>query len=525
MLDLLVKGALIYDGTGSPPFRADVGVKDTRIAAIGKRIPDAYTAINGSGLALAPGFVDSHSHADLVLHSAPVSYYKLEQGVTTEIAGSCGISPAPLSRERFADGLRVCSQFAAPPHEWESRLTFAGYMDEMDKNLGCNAALQIGHSEARAAVCGYANRELDASEMDALLGLTREAMQAGAIGVSFGLIYPPGSYANEAELTEVCRVAARYGGVFTIHMRSEGNFLVESVESVIRMARDSGCRAVISHHKAGGKANFGKTARTLELIDEANASGVEVYHDQYPYTASATGLNTIIPDEYHAMGVDQLVDMLGKPDGRARMRAILAKDRGVSPDAVPDSLASTMVGWSESRPDCSGKMLSEAAAEMGTDACELAFDLLRGDRMETSAIFFSMCEDDVERVMAHPRMMVGTDGLYMNGQRCHPRAYGSFPRFLGRYCRDRGIVTLAEGIRKITSMPAAVYNLQSKGLIREGMDADLTLFDPETIVDRADYNDFKAKNDGLSAVIVAGRVVVDGNEWNGKRFGRLIRRG
>jgi len=523
MLDWLFRDAWVYDGTGCLPMRADVGVKDGRIAAIGRRLPDAHRTIEATGLALAPGFIDSHSHGDLVIHREPGAFFKLAQGVTTEIAGSCGLSPGPFSEAFERQGVEIIAPFSAAGLEPGKRRTFAQTLDDLDVPLGVNTLAQLGHASARCAVSGLANRPLTAREMDALLGVVKEAMQAGAGGVSFGLIYPPSAYAQEEELTEVCKAVAEYGGFFTIHMRSEGGRVLESVDEAIRMAERSGCRGVISHHKATGKPNFGKTAETLRRIEEAHRRGAEVYFDQYPYNASATGLNTLLPNAALAAGTAALVAQLSDKAGREAIRAAIARDRHCDEAYLDESLAHVMVSHSPSQPEVSGRMLKDAAAERGVSLCDAAMDLLQSDRMETQAIFFSMCDEDVERVMRHPLGMLGTDGLYLPGGRCHPRAFASFPRFLGRYCRDKALLPLHEGIRKITAMPARVYNLPRKGLLREGMDADLVLFDPGTILDTADYAEFDKRNEGVLGVWQAGKRVVTDGVWDGGRFGRLMR--
>ncbi len=524
MHDFVIKNARIYDGAGTPAFPGDLAVKNGRISQIARHIDAACPIVDAAGLALSPGFIDPHSHSDGVLESWPSSYYKLEQGITTEVTGSCGASRAPVSRQFPDTSLRILASGGGDinPDDYS---TFAAYMRRMNISFGPNIAMQVGHSTLRAAVSGIADRPLTPGEMDAMRAHVEEAMQAGAMGVSFGLIYPPGSYGDERELTELVKIVARYGGTFTIHMRNESSGLLESVAEVIRMSETTGCRAVISHHKASGKRNHGLTARSLELVDSAVARGCDIYLDQYPYTASSTGMDTMIPGGLHTMGTDRLVRMMSEPSGRAELRSAIEKDRGVE---AGGDLAATMdyvmVATSDSHPGYSGRMLLDIAREKDMDICELLFDTLRDDRLSTGAIFFSMCEEDVERVMKYPRVMIGTDGLFTGDEFAHPRAFGTFPRFLGRYVRDRGIMPLEEAIRRITSMPAGVFGFQSKGLLREGMDADLTLFDPEVIIDNADYVSYNAKCTGLAAVYVDGREAVRDAVWNGKMFGRLLSR-
>ena len=526
MFDMKITGAKIFDGAGTPFYFADVAVKDGKICAVGKNIEGrAAREIDARGMALSPGFIDAHSHIDIVMDQLFDAKHKLEQGVTTEVSGSCGMSPAPLSQKHYRDGLRASSRLDDCDFQPHTRASYRAFMDAVNINYGANMLLQIGHGTARAAVCGYADRALDSGELEQLKGYIAEAMEAGVSGVSFGLIYPPGAYAGEAELAEVSKVVASYGGVFTTHMRNEGSKLVESVEETIRIAESSGCRGVISHHKASGKANHGKTERTLQLIEEANARGVEIFLDQYPYNASSTGLSTMIPTHMHALGIDKLVEMMTSREGRLEMRRQIEIDRGVPPGGdVSSGLDHIMIASSNSHPQFDGTMLHDAAKQAGADPLELMLDILRDDRISTGAIYFTMGEEDIERVMKYPRTMVGTDGLYEPGKMCHPRAIGTFPRFLGRYVRDKGLMTMEEGIRRITSMPAAVHGLSGKGLIKPGMDADLVLFNPETIIDNATYKDYAAPNTGIEAVFVAGQPAVLQGVATGVLAGRLIRR-
>ncbi len=526
MFDILFLNAKIYDGTGCPAYFADVGVADGKIAAIAKGLKDARRTVDARGLALAPGFIDAHSHADMVLDQTPSSWYKLEQGITTEITGTCGLSGGPIAPDYREDGVRIINRLPSPPADVARRATFPGYMDTLDIPLGPNVAMQMGHGSLRAAVCGFANRPLSRSEQENMHSLAVQGMQAGAVGVSFGLIYPPGIYADESECTELCRVIARHGGTFSIHMRYEGDRVIESVESVIRMAEQAGIRGIISHHKAVGVNNWGKSARTLELIDKANERGVEIFLDQYPYEACSTGLKTMIPADMHALGVDKLVSMLDDRAGRAQIRDAMEHVVSMEPggDTVRATAEHILIGDC-GNPGYAGRMLRDIAAERGADILETAMDILRDDMLETNAIFFVMGQEDILRIMKHPRCMVGSDGLYAGkGGFAHPRAYATFPRFLGRYVRDNGVLPLEEGVRKMTSMPAAVYGLNGKGLLRRGMDADLVLFDPSAFIDNADFKNYDARCGGLAMVLVNGAVAVEKGVYNGRLNGRLIRK-
>ena len=514
MYDLIIQNVRIADGTGNPAYHARVAVSGGRIAAIGRTLTGAKEVLDGGGLTLAPGFIDAHSHHDLLLERERTCRHALEQGVTTIIGGMCGESPMPLSREHMEDGLRVCGEENASAESREARLDTGRYLDWIAGPMGANMAFLVGHGNLRAAVMGYENRRPTAAEQKRMEELLRQSIRAGAYGVSFGLIYPPGSYADREELTGLCRAAAEEGGLFTVHLRSENRALVEAVDEMLTVARDSGCKGIISHHKAtGGPLCWNKTAATLSMMDRAAAEGLDIFCDQYPYTASATGLSTNIPGEMHALGVDALVEMLQSPAGMEALRPRILESK--TPE---EQFVYTMIGHSPSHPEYAGKMLNDLARELGVDPYDLQCDLLAEDRLSTGAIFHTMCEEDVERVMRWPRCMVGTDGAFDPGQKgAHPRTFATFPRVLGRYVREKGVLTLEDAVRKMTYLPAMVYDLPTKGLIREGMDADLVLFDPETIADRADYAHPDAPCVGLRWVMVAGQMAV----WNGKATGVL----
>ncbi|MCL2006596.1 MAG: D-aminoacylase [Treponema sp.] len=526
MHDYIIKNVKVFDGTGCPPYFANLAIKNGKISYIGKTEVVSYRKIEGKGLAVSPGFFDAHSHADMTWDRHPESSCKLEQGVTTEIAGTCGISPAPISEEFLEIAKQGMLRKFDDKFDIKNFLTFGAFMDFMDIPFGPNMVTQMGHGALRAAVSGLADRPLTDVEMGKMKDYVHEGMRSGSHGISFGLIYPPGSYSEEPELTELCKVVAEYGGTFSIHMRSEGPKLVESVESVIRMAQGSGARGIISHHKVSGKANWGKSEKTIELIEKANANGIEVFLDQYPYEASSTGLNTMIPNKMHAMGVPKLVEMLSDSAGRKEIIEKIKEERGVKPgEDVRSSLAHVMIGKSESYPDYANIMLLEAAEKAGKDAYELLLDILRDDKLGTGAIYFTMGDDDIERIMKYPRTMVGSDGLYIPGDTAgHPRGAGTFPKFLGHYVRDKSIMSMEEGIRRMTSMPAAVYNLRNKGLLKEGLDADITVFNPDTIISKADYKNFGLRCEGIHFVFVNGVLTVKDGLYNGKRAGKLLRR-
>ena len=524
VFDLLIKNARIVDGGGTPAYYADLGIEDGKIVALAPVLNlGALQTINAVGLTLTPGFIDSHGHDDMILETAPGCPHKLEQGITTEITGMCGHSAAPFSEKYYAEGVRICATLCANGvnTDLDTHCSFPTYLNSLTGTFGPNIGFHIGHGTVRTAAMGFAHRKPTASEFEIMKEYVREAMECGALGISFGLVYMPGSFCETEEMIELCRIAATYGGDMTIHMRNEGDQLVEAVEETLRVVRETGIRCVISHHKAsGGSANWGKTSQTLPLIEKANEEGYTVFLDQYPYTASATGLNSGIPDAFLALPKEELLALMRDPEGRRCICKTM--NDGKKPAA---RFAQTMIGSSGAYPEYSGMMLSEAAKLHGKGEDETLLDVLLSDDLTTAGIYFGMSEDDVKRVLAYPRTMIGTDGLWFPG--ClgvHPRAFATFPRVLGHYVREEHVLSFEEAIRRMTGMPAAVYGLKGKGLVREGMDADLCLLDPETIIDAADFKNWNARCPGLRHVFVAGEPVVTDSIHDGRLLGTKILR-
>ena len=508
MYDLVIKNGNILDGTGSPRYVADIAVKDGKIARIGKDIEGGAEVIDAAGLTVTPGFIDSHSHSDNALLEYPDMIEKAEQGITTSVGGQCGgsLAPAPLSAYPL-------------PEEKKFLATMGSCLEACkDMELGSNLCIMVGHGSLRKAVMGIENREPTPEELEKMKELLREGIRGGAMGVSLGLIYVPGTYAKTPELIEIAKVAGEMNALVVAHIRDEDGAMIEAVKEFITIIRESGARGVISHHKVTKEPNFGKVHHSLALIDRANAEGMEIWCDVYPYVASSTGLMAaFVPKPVQAAGKASVKAALQDPEQRQAIMEATKRRHG-------EDLEWVLVTNCPGHPEFKGKRVSEIARIWGKSHYDTVYDLLVDGDMEGNACYFTINEADVETVLAHPRAMICTDGgVAKKSTVYHPRLRGTFPRVLGRYVRERKVTSLPEMIRKMTSMPAAVYGLKSKGLLWEGMDADICIFDADKIIDRSDFVDCGLHAEGLNYVIIGGKIAVMDAVYTGVRGGRVIR--
>jgi N-acyl-D-amino-acid deacylase len=474
--DLVIRDALLIDGSGSPGVRGDLAVKDDRIVAIG----DLATVkggreISAKGLALAPGFIDTHTHDDRALLSDPLLPCKISQGVTTVITGNCGISLAPLSITRYPPP--PLDIIAREPEQFFA--SFDEYLSALDRDPpALNAACQVGHTTLRAGAMDAFNRPATADEIAAMRRALEASLEQGAIGMSTGLYYPPAKDAPTEEVIELAKPMRAYGGIHTTHMRDEASHLIQSVNETIAIGKAADVPVVISHHKASGTQNHGLVKNSLKLIDEARKSQA-LGLDVYPYVAASTMLDA---------------------------RRIAASSK-------------IIVTWSKSMPEHAGQPLDAIAEKLGC-TMEQAVEKL----IPAGAIYFMMSEDDVRRVLSYPHTMIGSDGL-PHDQHPHPRLWGTFPRVLGHYVRDVRLFPLEEAVRRMTALPAAQFGLKDRGMLRPGAYADLVLFDPATIADTATFEKPKTPAAGIARVMVNGRTVWCDGAATGERPGRALRRG
>jgi len=532
--DLIIKQVRIMDGSGAPSYLADVAILGDTIALIGELSAfEAKETIAGNGLALAPGFIDLHTHSDSNFLAGGEAHSHIRQGVTTAGLGNCGGSAAPRSPAMLAEGRRMQQQQNPdlPPYEGT---TVADYFAEVDKRgISQNAVFWVGQGTIRNYVMGFDSSPANEEQLAAMKQLVRQAMEDGAVGVSTGLIYTPGVYAEEAEIIELIKETTPYGGIYNTHIRGENDTVFTALNEAINIARQAKVPVQISHLKAMGRHMWGQSKEILQLLDDAVAEGIDVTFDQYPYTAAATGLDAALPPWSHVGGKKKLVERLQDPAEKARILADVINPEGI------DGWFSIWkgVGWenimvtgySPDR-DLEGKSVAEIGEIWGMDPWDACCELIirrGGDRV--SIVYFAMGDEDVERIMQHRLQMVGSDSSGTNNEgpsrgKAHPRGYGSFVKVLGHYARDVGLFSQEEAVRKMSAAPALRIRLKDRGFIHPGKKADLVLFDPATVNSQGDYVNPSQFPVGICKVWVNGVLTVDGDKHTGAKAGKMIRR-
>jgi N-acyl-D-amino-acid deacylase len=524
--DVVVRGGMVFDGSGRPPMRADVGIVGDRVTAVGSlEAAGALDVVDAVGLSIAPGFIDSHTHSDMacflgaehddLIHAA------VRQGVTTEVCGNCGFSPFPCPPGRRADLERhLTTLFATPTIEWTD---LAGYSAALHRRgLTANLAPLVGHGSLRAAVVGFADRPADQDELRAMTRLLDEALEQGALGLSSGLVYMPGAAAGAEELVALARSVGRHHRVYTSHIRGETDMVAESVAEAIRLGRQAVVPVHISHHKVCGRQNWGRTEETLELVSSSRRAGLDVSLDMYPYTAASTLLYAMLPNWAQAGGIDSMVGRLRDPQARARIRREF-EDGPPEWQNIPRA-----AGWDRivisncpGRTETEGRSVEELATEAGAAPAEYVFDLLVEQRGQVLMIVHMMDEADVRRVLAYEGTVIGSDGIPLPGKP-HPRWAGTFARVLGRYSRELELVDLATAIRKMTTITAERFGLADRGTLAPGAYADLVAFDHAAVIDTATFESPLTPPIGIRHVFVNGRQVVKNGEMTRARPGRVM---
>jgi N-acyl-D-amino-acid deacylase len=519
--DLLIRGGTVIDGTGGPGRRADVAIRSGRIAAIGLELAeDGARVIDADGRVVSPGFIDIHSHSDEAMFVNDALESALHMGVTLVVCGNCGGSSAPVSGLAEAELDRELSRLNVQ-RTWSSFGEYADAVDEVRPAI--NVCSFVGHGTLRSCVMGADDRPPTKDELARMRSLLAKSMDEGAIGLASGLIYPPSAFGTTDELAALCEVVRDKGGLYASHIRNESTKLLDAIEENIEIGRRSGVRVELSHHKASGQKNWGKVKDSTALIEQARGEGVDVTADQYPYTASSTGLAVTIPNWVHEGGTARMCERLRDPAVRTRIR-----NEDVETGRAFDRI---VIARARLHPEWAGKSVQQLADEAGRDPLEWSCDALIEHDGAVDIVHHSMSEDDVRYVMAKDWICIGSDSRAnapygpLSFGKPHPRSYGTFPRVLGRYARDEKVLGLEDAVRKMTSLTASRPRVHDRGVVRKGAWADLVVFDPARVIDAATYDDPHRYPVGIEYVIVNGGVALERGETARERHGRFLRQG
>lgn len=523
-LDLIIRKATIVDGSGGPPFKADVGIKGETIRLIGDLSGEtAESVINAEGLILTPGFIDMHNHSDVSIFELPSADNYIMQGVTSIVVGNCGYSAAPLTEINRAEYLREIK--TVHPEVNVTWNTFEEYLSALNKlRPSLNVIPLVGHGTVRSAVLGFSEVRPSERDLEQMKAHVIEALKAGAFGLSTGLIYVPSMYGDKREILELSKEVAKHGGIYSTHIRGEGVVLLNSIIEAIEIGIEAGIGVEISHLKSAGRPNWGKVRIALDLITDYAMRGYDISADAYPYEAWSTSLTALLPDEFRSGSTEEVLKKLSDPNVVEILKmkpGKLAKEEGSI------SWEDIEIAFSLKHKDFEGQRISHIAEKLGIDPVEVIVKLLIDDELTTDIIGFTINQEDVERVISHPLVAIGSDGYIrkFGKGKPHPRSYGTFPRVIAKFVREKKVVALTEAIRKMTLLPATKLKIWDRGLIRPGFKADLVIFDYFTINDTATFNNPHSFPTGIKWVIVNGKIVVEnGKISQDQRPGYVLRK-
>jgi N-acyl-D-amino-acid deacylase len=528
MHDILIRGGTLFDGSGLPGVHGDILIADGRVSAIGQNLAGtARKTIDAQGLAVAPGFIDIKTHSDFTLPINPKAESKVRQGVTTEIIGHCGFSVAPA----LPGKVELLKDYLSPSAPWLpfKEVTFPDYLDTFPATA-VNAGMLVGHNTLRLMVMGMANRAPTADEMAAMIALLEDALQAGALGMSSGLFTPPGSYAQPAEMIALGHVLKRYNAGYFTHLRDESNHVLEALAEAIDVAEQCGVHVEVVHFKCSGTDNWGKAAQALQMISAAKARGLDVDCDSYPYAAGSNPLKNILPTWVQAGGVEAMLGRLGQRETRERIRSDIARNGLNNWGRIP-SWDCVQISISPNLPEYQGRTIGALALEQGNDPIDTLCQYLLDDKGATRVLVTSISDDDIADIVRSPTALVGSDGNCVATKGTvsqgmpHPRFYGTFPRIIDHYVREKAVLPLAAAIHKMTGATARALKLADRGLLREGFRADVAIFDPADFRDRATYKQPHQYPSGArTSVIVNGTLVVENATHTGALPGKVLRR-
>ena len=525
--DLLIRNGSVYDGSLTARGDCqDIGIIGGRIAAMGKLDQDAHEVLDAEGLVVSPGFIDVHAHSELSVWQEPDCLAKASQGVTTELTGQCGLSAYPALPKAEQEIRDYTGSVLGRTDRWPWQ-DLEGYRREvLRRGMAINQGTFVGQGNLRINAMDFEDRKATAAELEEMKALLVRELDSGVFGLSTGLVYAPGVFTDTEELIQLARICAQRGGIYTTHMRNEGNRLLEAVDEAITIARQSGVPLILSHLKAVGRPNHGKVKQVLARMEQEAEAGLQIYGDSYPYDASSTTMTVILPPWTMSGGMDGLLAILQSPDKRNEILNIFQNgmegwdNRVVNIGYDRIRIASVE---SEKNRALEGLSLTEGGARLNKRPGEFILDLLLEERGQVAAILQGMSEEDVAAALSSPRIMVCSDGITV-GQKHHPRLFGSFTRYLGRYADLTAPEGIAAAVHKLTALPAQVYGLEGIGQLKVGNWADITVFDPEKVMDRATFAQPKLLSDGIETVVVGGQVIMRGHRPTGALPGRFLRR-
>jgi len=530
--DIVIKGGEIFNGTGSPSFNADIGISEGKIIRIGEINDKGSKTIDAKGLVVSPGFIDMHNHADHAILAFPNAECYIIQGVTTSLVGNCGLSMAPINSHYLDLTKTYLSPFLRTDfdYQWDWR-TSKEYFEKISKNhTAINLAPLVGQGTLRIAVKGFEMTKASEEEMEKMKNILKQELEEGAFGLSTGLVYPPGSYSTTEELIELTSVLKKYNALYTTHLRNESDHLLESVEEAIKIGEENGISVEISHHKAIGKANWGKVKKSLKMLESAGHRGVDINCDVYPYTAAMTTVSSSLPPWSLEGGIEKMLARLKNYKERLKIEKDITEGRMKGENWIKGiGWGNIMVAECPLDKDAEGKSLEMLFKERNQfhQPFKALFDWLIKIKGEATMVFFCMDEEDVKTVISSPLSTIISDSWVMapdGGGKPHPRGYGSFPRVLGKYVREEKTLTLEEAIKKMTSLPANKIGLKNRGIIKEGYWADITIFNKNKIKDKATFENPHQYPEGIYYVIVNGQVAVDNGKITGLKPGIILKR-
>jgi N-acyl-D-amino-acid deacylase len=524
--DLIIRGGYILDGSGAEAFEADIGISENYIKEIGQILSvRGKSVIEAKDLVVCPGFIDAHDHTDVELLVNPKAESSIRQGITTLVSGNCGGSPFPIAEEIYEESKENLKELYQLDLTWRDINGFFSRLEE--KGIALNYSTLVGQGAIRGAAMGFNDRPPSQEELEKMKKMVAENIESGAVGLSTGLEYAPGSYAKADEIIELCKVVAQNGGVYATHMRDEGDELLESLDETIDVARKTGVSVEISHLKIAYPRNWHKIDAALVKIEEAKKNGISIFCDRYPYIAGSTGLSFYFPLWAREGTTDEFLAKLKDPALESRLRAHVAEQEKKlgSWDKVVISSVVT-----EKNKIFEGKSVLEGAKKTGKSPYDFMKDLLIEERNRVGMVIFMMKEENLKRILAHPLVGVGSDGSavapygLLHRGKPHPRHYGTFPRVLGKYVREEKIVPMPEMLKKITSIPAQKFGFGKRGTLKSGYFADIVIFDPDKVIDKATWTDPHQYPEGIEYVLVNGKVVIKEGDHTGDLPGKVLRK-